>query len=102
MTKKILITGALGQIGSELSTSLKKIYGNDNVITSDLKTTLIAQEYLPYETLDILNRKQLFDVIKKANAFPLKDFFFGDFSNYSRRWSELYSFRLSYYSGNSI
>ena len=67
MTKKILITGALGQIGSELSTSLKKIYGNDNVITSDLKTTLIAQEYLPYETLDILNRKQLFDVIKKHN-----------------------------------
>ena len=67
MTKKILITGALGQIGSELSTSLKKIYGNDNVITSDLKTTLIAQEYLPYETLDILNRKQLFEVIKKHN-----------------------------------
>jgi len=67
MTKKILITGALGQIGSELSTSLKKIYGNDNVITSDLKTDSIAQEYLPYETLDILNRKQLFDVIKKHN-----------------------------------
>ena len=65
MKKKILITGALGQIGSELSTSLKNIYGNDNVITSDLKTSNIAQEYLPYETLDILNRKQLFEVIKK-------------------------------------
>jgi nucleoside-diphosphate-sugar epimerase len=65
MSKKILITGALGQIGSELSTSLKNIYGNDNVITSDLKTGDISEEYLPYETLDILNRKQLFEVIKK-------------------------------------
>ena len=67
MTKKILITGALGQIGSELSSSLKQIYGNDNVITSDLKTGSIAQEYLPYETLDILNRNQLSAVIKKHN-----------------------------------
>jgi nucleoside-diphosphate-sugar epimerase len=64
---KILITGALGQIGSELSSALKKIYGEKNVITSDLKTTGVADEYQPYETLDILNKTALTDVIKKHN-----------------------------------
>jgi nucleoside-diphosphate-sugar epimerase len=62
---KILITGALGQIGSELSSSLKKIYGEKNVITSDLKTSGVADEYQPYETLDILNKTALAEVIKK-------------------------------------
>lgn len=64
---KILITGALGQIGSELSSALKKIYGEKNVITSDLKTTGVADEYQPYETLDILNKTALAEVIKKHN-----------------------------------
>ncbi len=64
---KILITGALGQIGSELSSSLKKIYGEKNVITSDLKTSGVADEYQPYETLDILNKTALAEVIKKHN-----------------------------------
>ncbi len=64
---KILITGALGQIGSELSSSLKKIYGERNVITSDLKTSGVADEYQPYETLDILNKTALAEVIKKHN-----------------------------------
>lgn len=32
--RKILVTGALGQIGSELTMGLRKIYGNDNVIAS--------------------------------------------------------------------
>ncbi|MGB9770557.1 MAG: NAD-dependent epimerase/dehydratase family protein [Candidatus Kapaibacteriota bacterium] len=35
-TKRILVTGACGQIGSELTLSLRKIYGNDNVVAADL------------------------------------------------------------------
>ena len=34
---KILVTGALGQIGSELTAALKGIYGADNVVTSDIR-----------------------------------------------------------------
>ena len=34
--KKILVTGALGQVGTELTMKMRKIYGADNVIASDL------------------------------------------------------------------
>ncbi|MFY7739842.1 MAG: L-threonine 3-dehydrogenase [Flavobacterium sp.] len=37
MTTKILIIGACGQIGTELTTKLRSIYGNDNVIASDIR-----------------------------------------------------------------
>ncbi|WP_034893504.1 NAD-dependent epimerase/dehydratase family protein [Gillisia sp. Hel_I_29] len=36
-SKKILIIGASGQIGSELSLKLRELYGNDNVVASDIK-----------------------------------------------------------------
>ena len=62
---KILVTGALGQIGSELSTALKKIYGEKNVITSDLHSSNIKDEFQPYETLNILDKQALATVIKK-------------------------------------
>ncbi len=34
---RILVTGALGQIGSELTTELRRRYGDSNVVASDLK-----------------------------------------------------------------
>jgi nucleoside-diphosphate-sugar epimerase len=37
MTTKILIIGACGQIGTELTTKLRSIYGNENVIASDIR-----------------------------------------------------------------
>lgn len=37
MSTKILIIGACGQIGTELTTKLRSIYGNDNVIASDIR-----------------------------------------------------------------
>ena len=35
--KKILIIGSGGQIGTELVKKLRSIYGNDNVVASDLR-----------------------------------------------------------------
>ncbi len=62
---KILITGALGQIGSELTTSLKKIYGEQNIISSDIRTENITPEFLPYEHLNILDKIKLAEIVKK-------------------------------------
>ena len=62
---KILVTGALGQIGSELTAALKKIYGNDNVVTSDIRDGDIAEEFLPYEKLNVLDKPRLCEIIKK-------------------------------------
>ena len=35
--KKIMVTGALGQIGSELVMHMRSIYGNENVIATDIR-----------------------------------------------------------------
>jgi nucleoside-diphosphate-sugar epimerase len=37
MNPKILIIGACGQIGTELTQKLRKLYGTDNVIASDIR-----------------------------------------------------------------
>ncbi len=62
---KILVTGALGQIGSELTATLKKIYGEKNIITSDVRDNVVAEEFLPYEKLDVLDKSRLYEIIKK-------------------------------------
>ncbi len=62
---KILVTGALGQIGSELTAALKKIYGDKNVVTSDVRTDNISAEFLPYETLNVLDKPRLAEIVKK-------------------------------------
>ena len=64
---KILVTGALGQIGSELTAALKKIYGDKNVVTSDVKTDAPSEEFLPYETLNVLDKPRLTEIVKTHN-----------------------------------
>lgn len=64
-TDTILIIGSNGQIGTELAESLRKIYGTNNVVCSDLK--LPAQETGPFEIIDILDRNGVYAIIKKYN-----------------------------------
>src|SRR5690606_42043066 len=55
-TTKILIIGACGQIGSELTLKLREIYGIDNVIASDIRKG--EQEVFqtgPFELVDAMN-----------------------------------------------
>ncbi len=66
--KKILVTGALGQIGSELVAALRKKYGAQNVVASDVKDSAqVAEEFYPYEKLDVLDKNGLAQVVKKHN-----------------------------------
>lgn len=69
--KKILITGALGQIGSELTMRLRKGYGADNVIASGLGKKDGSEEVVqsgPFEIVDVTNAQQIADVVKKYNV----------------------------------
>jgi len=61
--KKILITGALGQIGTELSESAARILGRENVIISDVREP--QQNAFVFEHLDVLDRKQWVEILEK-------------------------------------
>lgn len=61
---KILIIGAGGQIGIELTQELSLLYGSSNVIAADLKP-IAALENNPFEKLDILDKDALLNVVKK-------------------------------------
>lgn len=64
--KKILITGALGQIGSELTGKLRSIYGQDNVIATDIrKTDSEAATNGPFEILDVMDAKSMAQIAEK-------------------------------------
>lgn len=67
--KKILITGSLGQIGSELTLKLRKEYGIDNVISTDIREVdnEITKDGI-FETLDVLHGDKIFDISKKHNV----------------------------------
>ncbi|MBI4648089.1 MAG: NAD-dependent epimerase/dehydratase family protein [Bacteroidia bacterium] len=67
--KRILLTGAAGQIGSELLFELRKIYGNNNVIASDIKPLLAesSEHSGPFEFLNITDRVALFNLCKRHN-----------------------------------
>ena len=66
--KKILIVGSGGQIGTELVKKLRGIYGNENVVASDLRqlTGEIAENG-PFERIDSTNMMQIIEVVKKYN-----------------------------------
>lgn len=62
--ERILIIGAGGQIGIELTENLSKLYGNENVIAADLKP-IPALSQNPFEKLDVLDKDALFSIINK-------------------------------------
>jgi len=66
MKDVVLIIGSSGQIGTALVLELRKIYGNNNVIASDIR--LSSEQVMqsgPFEELDILNESRLREIVKK-------------------------------------
>ena len=63
--KNILVIGCAGQIGTELTMELRKIYGNNHVVATDLKE---APEVIlnsgPFEYLDILDRDKMRKIVR--------------------------------------
>ncbi|MEO0732180.1 MAG: NAD-dependent epimerase/dehydratase family protein [Bacteroidota bacterium] len=62
MPPKILVTGALGQIGRVLTAALREKYGRDRVIASDIVRS--SQDMEPYLFLDILNETRLYETVE--------------------------------------
>jgi len=58
--EKILVIGASGQIGVELTLALRKMYGNVNVVASDLREENdLLKGTGPYVSLDVMNKEML-------------------------------------------
>lgn len=62
---RILITGALGQIGTELVPHLRKKYGTDNVVATDIREP--SYEFAPFELLDVTDFGAFENVVKENN-----------------------------------
>jgi nucleoside-diphosphate-sugar epimerase len=64
MKTKILVTGALGQIGSELIGALRARYGEEAVIGSDIRMPPRGSDG-PFEFVDCTNLRSLHEVIRR-------------------------------------
>ena len=66
--EKILVIGASGQIGVELTLALRKIYGNSSVVASDLREeNELLKGSGPYVSLDIMNKEMLHVQVIRQN-----------------------------------
>ncbi|WP_435261517.1 NAD-dependent epimerase/dehydratase family protein [Tenacibaculum sp. nBUS_03] len=69
MEDRILIIGACGQIGTELTERLREVYGGKNIIASDIREG--NEEMMtagPFEIVDATNKERILEVIKKYNV----------------------------------
>ena len=64
--ERIMITGALGQIGSELVGKMRSIYGNDNVLATDIRQS--SDQSGPFEILDVTDAQRMHDLAKDFGA----------------------------------
>ncbi|HEX5154235.1 MAG TPA: NAD-dependent epimerase/dehydratase family protein [Parafilimonas sp.] len=66
--EKILVIGASGQIGVELTMALRNIYGNANVVASDLREENdLLRGTGPYVSLDVMNKEMLHVQVIRQN-----------------------------------
>jgi nucleoside-diphosphate-sugar epimerase len=66
--EKVLVIGASGQIGVELTLALRKIYGNANVVASDLREeNELLKGSGPYVSLDVMNKEMLHVQVIRQN-----------------------------------
>ncbi|MBF0795059.1 L-threonine 3-dehydrogenase [Mammaliicoccus lentus] len=68
--KKVIITGALGQIGTELVIKLREKFGNDQVLATDIKRPESDSVILngPFEILDVTDKDRLFELVETFKA----------------------------------
>ncbi len=68
--KNILVIGSTGQIGSELTRELRKVYGNEHVVAGYIlgaEPTGKLKEGGPSAIADVTNQQMIADVVKQYN-----------------------------------
>jgi len=67
---RIMVTGAAGQIGSELTLALRGRYGNENVVATGHKTkpSPKLRDSGPFEFIDVTRRETIEAVVDKFNV----------------------------------
>ncbi len=63
--KRVLVTGACGQLGSELSVALAKVIGAEHVIISDISQSAEHLSDMQYLHLDVLDQGAIHNAIKE-------------------------------------
>ena len=65
--KKIMVTGSLGQIGSEIVAKLRETKGADNVVATDVRVIEDSPTYTegPFEVLDVMDGDKFLEIAKK-------------------------------------
>ncbi|MGL4993944.1 MAG: NAD-dependent epimerase/dehydratase family protein [Bacteroidales bacterium] len=66
--KNILVIGATGQIGSELTSELRRRYGKNHVVAGHLASAPLSEELMaggPSAIVDVMNREQIAQVVDK-------------------------------------
>src|SRR5215208_4458974 len=66
--RRILVTGALGQIGSELVPALRARYGEERVVASDVRMPPRGDRGHdgPFEFVDCTNQRQIQEVVRRG------------------------------------
>ena len=70
-SKRILVTGATGQIGSELTLELRKKYGNDNVVAAGHRPERPSEKSLrvgPFQLIEVTDKEDLAKIVEKYDV----------------------------------
>lgn len=62
---KVLVIGASGQLGSELTLALAELFGENNVVASDISSPSPSIKHFAFEQLDVMNTKQLGEIVDR-------------------------------------
>jgi len=63
--EKILVTGAMGQLGTELTPALQNIFGVSNVISTDIMSNEKSALSGPFELLNVIDKDTLVKIIRR-------------------------------------
>jgi len=65
--QRILVTGAMGQIGSQLVPALRKQFGTDQVVASDVRMSHTVED-APQEHVDVMQLVELSQIVERWNV----------------------------------